>query len=293
MLAVVVINYRSDSRTIGFVKNEITRISIPHKVIIVNNGASSESDVRLADSLNGQIVKKDKECDYSKDLYVISSLENLGFARGNNLGAKFAIDCFGVNYILFTNNDIHFLDEGIVEKMRDKLEEMPEAGFLGPKIIGLKGECQSPEPYMSFWDRHIWMYLSTPFMSKERKAERFKFHYSEQAREGFHYKLMGSFFMVKAKAFEECGMMDEATFLYAEEPILTERMAAIGMKPYYYPSVSVLHEHGVTTNAMIKKKRLNKLQFKSECYYYQHYKHTPALLISVGKIINVLISIVK
>ena len=76
---------------------------------------------------------------------------------------------------------------------------------------------------------------------------------------------MGSFFMVRAADFERCGMMDEGTFLYSEEPILTERMASIGLRPYYCPAVSVLHEHGATISQAYNRKKQDSLQRTSFC----------------------------
>ena len=73
---------------------------------------------------------------------------------------------------------------------------------------------------------------------------------------------MGSFLLVKAFDFYNCGMFDSHTFLYAEEPILAERMAAIGKRVYYYPDSEVIHEHGVTTSKFAKDKR-SEWQFES------------------------------
>lgn len=289
MLAVIVINYKSESRTIAFVKEELARISIPHKVIVVNNGASSESDGMLVDALDAQIAREDGSCDISGDCFVISSQTNRGFAGGNNIGATFAVDRLGAEYILFSNNDIRFLDEDVVERLVDKLDLTPSAGMIGPRVVGIDGKLQSPEPFMSFWDRRVWMYVSTLFLSKEEKAKRFSFNYSEHAQEGFHYKLMGSFFLVRSCDFLSCGMMDENTFLYCEEPILTERMKKIGLQPYYYPSVSVLHDHGATVKKNISRIKQNDILFKSECYYYKTYLNTPWYEILVGRVVHGLV----
>ena len=60
-------------------------------------------------------------------------------------------------------------------------------------------------------------------MSLKRKQMRFNLNYAQNAQEGYHYKVMGSFFMLRAKDFFDCGEMDPHTFLFAEETILTER----------------------------------------------------------------------
>lgn len=286
MLSVVIVSYKNNQRTVQYVQEELSKVNVPCKIVIVNNAATSESNAELANNLHAEIV--DVGCTSSDDsnVYIINNPVNSGFAKGNNIGAKFAIDVLKANYILFSNNDIKIIDCDVVEQLLEKLKTLPDVGIIGPRVVGLKGELQSPEPYLSFWDRMVWMYLSTLFISQERKIRKFHLNYSQEASEGFHYKIMGSFFMVRAKDFVDCGMMDEHTFLYAEESILTERMNAIGLKAYYYPKVSVLHDHGVTTKQHLKKNQVRDLKFESECYFYRRYKHTPLWQIWVGKIVH-------
>lgn len=279
-LAIIIVNYKNNDLTRSFVREELARISIPYDVVIVDNGGDETSCANLSNGMGPNV-------------HVLTNPVNSGFAIGNNKGARFAIETLDADTLLFANNDIKFLDDDVVERLSDKLWKMPEVGIIGPKIIGTDGRCQSPEPYISFWDRHIWMYLSTPFLSREKKIERFGLDYSQTAQEGFHYKLMGAFFLARSRDFLECGMMDEGTFLYSEEPILTERMAGLGLKPYYYPEVSVLHDHGATTLSVFRKRQLNAIQFESESFYYRKYKHTSGALIFLGKVVNLLVTRIK
>lgn len=289
MLSIIVINYKMEDLTISFVRDELCKVKTPHKVVIVNNAATPESNAVLSKALKAQVIA-DVEADVEtgNDIFIISSPENLGFARGNNLGADFSKRHFNSEYILFSNNDIVFKDDNVVESLINKLETLPDAGVIGPMVIGLDGIEQSPWPYRSFWDREIWMYWSTFFYSKEKKIQRFQLDYPQKAAEGYHHYVMGSFFMVRANDFFECGMFDPKTFLYAEEEILSERMAAIGKKVYYLPAACVIHAHGSTTSKMSRNKA-SDLQFKSECYYYKTYRHTCFLTLLLGKITHVLI----
>lgn len=283
-LFIIVINYRQEELTIQFVKNELSKIQLPHKTVIVNNSATTESNGFLCKELDAVLVENNShKIDAEKAIFVLPSADNLGFAKGNNLGAEFCEKWFLPKYILFTNNDIRLKNDDVAERMIKKLEEHPDAGIIGPRVVGLDGKLQSPFPYTSYWKRHIWMYWSTLFYSAEKKKKVFQFDYQERAQEGFHYYVMGSFFIVRADDFYKCGMFDPHTFLYAEEPILAERMAVIYKKVYYYPRVEVVHEHGVTTSKFAKSKRAD-WQLKSEYYYYRTYKHTSSFLILIGRI---------
>lgn len=291
MLSVIIVTYKSNERTIKYVQEELCKISIPHKIVIVNNGATKENTEELRSVLHAEIISLDAQSVKESDIYVIDNPENSGFAKGNNIGTRFSIDVLSCDYLLFSNNDIKLLSDDVVEQLLSKMTSLTDAGIIGPKVIGLKGELQSPEPYKSFWDTYVWMHLSALFCSLEYRKKRFALDYSENAQEGYHYKLMGSFFMVRSNDFLKCGMMDENTFLYAEEMILTERMKKIGLSPYYYPSVSVLHDHGATTKKHLKGNRGSDIQFESNCYYYRNYMHTPSWQLFIGKLVHKLMSL--
>lgn len=285
MTTIIIINYKNEQLTIDYITKELSKLIDNFNVIVVNNASTPESDQQLCCSLQARLVSIDSFEEASSGRYVVSSTENLGFAKGNNLAAEIAVKYLNTDYLLFSNNDILINETDIISRMITKIESNERIGIIGPKITGLKGEFQSPEPYLSFLDRYCWMYISTPFISKKAKTKRFKLDYKAKAKEGFHYKLMGSFFMVRTSDFIECGMMDPHTFLYSEETILTERMKRIGKEPYYMPTVSVIHAHGLTTKKTIGKKGVNKYLIKSEAYYYREYMKTPKWKILIGKLI--------
>lgn len=287
MLGIVIINYRSEQLTIDYIHKELCKITIPHVVVVVNNTGTKESNSLLCDSLHAVLINNvESTLSVHSNYYVINCSENLGFAKGNNLGTIFLRTHFSCEYVLFSNNDIKIVDADVCERLIEKMEAVNSIGLIGPKVIGLEGDFQSPEPYKSFLDRYCWMYLSTFFMSNEKKRKRFNLDYSKNAKEGVHYKVSGSFFMVRMKDFLHCEMMDPKTFLYAEETILSERLNRINKKVYYLPIVSVVHAHGVTTKSTIGKKGINKYLMESEIYYYREYMKTPMWKIYLGKFVH-------
>lgn len=277
MFGIIIVNYRSDLLTIDYVQKELSKIKLPHIIVVVNNSAIESSNNLLCDSLHATLVENFNVsvCQNESNVYVISSEENLGFAKGNNLGVRFLQKHYPFcDYVLFSNNDIQIVDSDVCERLIKKITSNREIGLIGPKVIGLKGEFQSPEPYIPMADYFCWMYLFTLFLSKKKKRKRFQLDYSKNAKEGYHYKVMGSFFIVRLSDYIACGMMDEMTFLYAEEVILSERLKSIGKKVYYYPRVSVVHAHGVTTKKL-GKVGINKFLLDSMMYYYHNYMLEP------------------
>lgn len=266
MLGIIVINYHSEEKTIEFVKEELVKIAIPYAVVIVDNDSTEASRLRLLEAFKGA----------DQNVFVVPSEENLGFAKGNNLGFRVAMSQFSPEMVLFANNDIRINADGTVEKLAAKLAELPDAAVIGPEVLGLDGRRQSPEPFIPFWKRHIWLYWSNLFLSEARRRKVFNLDYAETASEGFHYRVSGSFFMVRASDYVAADGMDPDTFLYAEEMILSERMKRIGKGVYYYPAVSVIHEHGATTRKYYDAVKVRELKYRSECLYYKRYIGTPA-----------------
>lgn len=267
-LASIIVNYKSEERTIAYVKEELQpKCHIPQLVIIVNNEATKESSEKLSESLQAPIITDITEVSADSNIYIIHNLENSGFARGNNMGVDFIAKHFKIEYLLFSNNDIRFTDSNIVEILIEKLKSLPDVGIIGPKVIGLDGNCQSPNQYVSFWTEMVGQYWERfiPFYHIK--------HFNQNnAVEGYYYRIMGSFFIVRYNDFIKCGKFDPNTFLYGEEVILSERMNMIGKKNYYLPIVTILHEHGSTTKKYINQIKGNFLIFDSLSYYYRYYK---------------------
>lgn len=271
-IGIIIVDYKSASDTIRYINNEISKISYPYRIAIVNNAATAASNKEYIDELGAILVDPNKNYTDSTDkIFIIPSHENLGFAKGNNLGADFIIKNFKCEYLLFSNNDIIIKHGDIVKKLIEKIEYDSNIGLIGPEVIGLNGERQSPEPFIPMSDRYVWMYILTPFISKDYKRKRFKLNYASIATEGYHYRVMGSFFIMPAKTFLEIGTMDSNTFLYAEEMIIAERLKRIGKKVYFYPHSTVIHAHGTTTKKHLGQKKISIIQSISEKYYYTNY----------------------
>lgn len=284
MLAIIIVNFKNESKTISYIQNEIVKIDLPNIVVIVNNSATSESDSILTKGLQSELIIDITKTPSKNSRFVVSHPENLGYAKGNNLGVAFAIKHFDITHILITNNDIRFISNNAVKSLINKLSSLnDDIALIGPRVIGLDGKDQSPEPYYSFWSRYVWMFWLTPFLSSNKKIKLFKLNYSQLATEGVHYKVMGSFFIVKKTDFVSCGMMDANTFLFSEEVILSEKLNMIGKKVYYYPEVVILHEHSQTISSHLNTKKKILSQFSSECYYYRTYRKVSKLSILIGK----------
>jgi GT2 family glycosyltransferase len=278
MIGVVVVSYHSDDLTVRFVRDQLGRITLPCRIVVVDNGATAQE----AEALQQRIPEA-----------VVLPAENKGFAVGNNIGIRYLLEHGRPDRILLANNDVVFVTERVVETLAEVLDTHPDVGIVGPEVVGPDGRRQGPEPYQGMWKRYFWMYVSTPFLSRKAKRRLFDLDYAEQAAEGRHDKLVGAFMLADTDALVQAGLFDEGTFLYAEENILSDRMAAIGKYCWFCPSVRVLHDHGQTVGRNFSTRRQDLLQWESMSYYYRKYRGYSAFSVRVLSVLFRMILSVK
>jgi GT2 family glycosyltransferase len=229
--------------------------------------------------IRGPGIRQDR---YEYGYLCAGAKENIGYARGNNLGVEFLASHFDVEYLLFSNNDIVFQDEDVVERLVDKLEAVKDAGLIGPSIRNLEGEKQNPYVRPSIWKQLVIPWLFMPFLIMMKKTG-ISNAVDTKAQEGYCYRLSGSFMLTRADVFLKAGMFDRQTFLYCEEPILSERYLRVGFKTYYYDGVSVVHEHGHTSSRVHSYLQTKKIDLDSQLYYFQKYRSVSSVVIYLAK----------
>lgn len=278
MIGVVIVSYKSDDLTVRFVQEELSKVSSPLQVVVVDNGASEAE----AEALQRRIPEA-----------VVLPAENKGFAVGNNIGIRYLLEHGKPERILLTNNDITLVSDRVVETLDAALGAHPEAGIAGPEVLGPDGRRQGPEPYQGMWKHYFWMYVLTPFLPRKTKRRIFRLDYADQAVEGLHDKLTGAFFLADTKSFVRAGMFDEGTFLYAEENILSDRLASIGKGCWFCPSVRVLHAHGQTIKKDYNSRKQDLLQWESMSYYYRKYRGYSVISVRILSVLYRIILNVK
>lgn len=280
MVGIVVVAYKSAQMTIDFVKREHHNIDIPFVMCIVNNEATDEDSQMIADGIGAEIVDNSfRASDCSNIFFVISSKENLGFAKGNNLGTNFLLANFKITHLLFSNNDIEIKSQNCISVLVNKLESDKRIGAIGPRVISLDGTYQWPhDRVISIYRQIGWIVL--PFLRRKHKKEA---NDNPVPPSDFTYWVQGSFLLMSAEVFKQIGMFDPHTFLYAEEPILAEKLRLIGKHMYYESSVEVLHYEGGTIVKKHGSKKSEQMVMESNCYYYRKYLHNNAFLVWVYK----------
>lgn len=245
-----------------------------YHVVIVDNGSHNGSGERL-----------EKEYGANEKVTVIIRGENVGFAKGNNIGFHYVKEHYAASFIVLSNNDVYLTEKELTKKLYKEYESSQYA-VLGPKIV-LRNGSEDSNPYS--WDTRIdakkikkdirefqKRYLlekyriKTPYYKirnliwkisgyrryrnqkdqeslKKRREQKEKFTGGKKA---YDVRLHGCFWVFSPVYVERFDGLEDRTFMYMEEEILFLIMQCEGMKTVYDPEITVYHAEDVSTDAL-------------------------------------------
>ena len=284
MFTLIVIDYRSMRETLQYIKDVAKNILFDGKldVVVVDN---SEFDSTNLIEEDGFLFVENKTLDpYQIKMFELESInlaylfanENLGYAKGNNLGAYISDCIFGHRYYLISNNDLRFTKAIEWREIEDLFLKNPSVAVIGPKITGLNGKPQSPHKKISVF-KSLFLYFWVP---DSYFIEHGDLDYTSESKTC--YRIIGCFMFVDADAFSKIKGFDTNTFLYAEEMILSERLLSASKQTYFYDEMEIIHGHPNKKNSKETIIKLKKEMYKSCRYYYSEYRRTPNFILRIA-----------
>lgn len=239
------------------------------RIVIVDNGSE-----------NGSVEELKRQFAGEERVHVIAAEKNLGFARGNNLGIRYARKMFHPAMVVVANSDILFEQSDYCEELFAIYRERPFA-VLGGDIVDAGG-TQHFNP-VAQRRRYTKNYLRKQVAVSWAKAMAYRllglFRWKgpaeaegdggqpaatrevegqavaadsrvEEELEGV--LLHGCCLVFSEDFFAALDGFYDKTFLYAEEEILYYLAQKKGLVMRYSPRVRCVHKEAVTTKAVRK-----------------------------------------
>lgn len=189
--AVIILNFNSYNQTIECIES-VKNITYPnYEIIVVDNNSKDDSLQQIKGSF--------------PDVILLKSRDNLGYASGNNLGIKYALEK-NIEYICILNNDVA-VDRNFLEPIIKTLMDDKNAAAAGPSIC-----YYGQDDVIQAMGGNINLYTGLPTM-------KFKGKKLSQVKEDIvsvDY-LGGACFVVKAEILKKIGLIPENYFLFYEE----------------------------------------------------------------------------
>lgn len=274
-VSIIILNWNGWKDTIDCL-DSVYQITYPnYDVIVVDNNSENESINKIKDYTQGKFDininsnkysgenKKLKYIEYSRKeveagggreneilnfppwrkLIIIINEKNYGFAEGNNIAIKYALNTLNTDYVLLLNNDT------IVQK--DFLDKMIEVSLLeennsiiGPKIFYYDFRGRKDVIHSAGAKIHIKLGLAPPIGINEIDIGQ----YNEIKHVDY---IEGACMLVKKNLIETIGFLDQTFFAYWEEADWCYRARKKGFNIIYVPEAQIWHK--------IPEKRINKI----------------------------------
>ena len=234
---------------------------IPTQVVVVDNASSDGSAEMVAAGFpHVELVKSEK---------------NLGFARATNVGLS---RCRG-NWLLLLNPDTEVIGNALVE-MIEFLSTHPGVAAVGPALQYPDGSPQ----HAAFRFPTLWMTFLDLFPLNHRLLNS-----KLNGRYGTPPDLrpfpidhpLGAAIMIRRKALEEVGVLDESFFMYCEEVDWSIRARRLGWEIFQVPEARIVHYAGQSTEQF--RDAMTVELWRSR--YLLYAKHYPSRFIQVHRII--------
>ena len=284
--AIIIVDFNTMLRTIQYIEDSRRNILSDQTLyVIVENGSENDNLLKKhyieLDRNNTESNIESRISLYSIFQYdeghiiiFLKANENYGFAISNNIGAEYAAKYIKDDGVfIFSNNDIFFNQQIDLNYFFEQFKSNPDIGLIGPRVIGLDGNSQTPYKYINFGKRYLRTFIFWPFdriLLGKKSVDDIIY----DARSGSSpYRVIGAFMIFSKESFEKIGKFDEHTFMYYEESIISERLTRANLKVIYDDTYTILHEGGATTSNVFTTADRLKREFESALYYYSNYKN--------------------
>ena len=264
MVSFVILHYKSIDETLEclnclkstFNENE-------YSAIVVDNNSLLEEE-----------VNKIKE--FTKDIILLK--DNIGFAKANNIGCKYAIEKYNPSFIAVINNDVFIKQRDFINIIEEDYKKY-QFDMLGPWIDSTTGDSCNPFPVIygkekieqtieknkklvRIYNNPFMYFLLNVYLNVKHTIKKPKVPTNAKDLKK-NIALHGCSVIFSKKYYEKYdSVFFNETFLFHEEEFLYNRMIKDNLVSIYDPKLKIFHKEGSSLNKS-GNKRLAKL-FKTK-----------------------------
>lgn len=230
-ISIILVNWNGKEDTLACLASlrKLKVKSLKLKVIVVDNGSTDNSVEVIREKF--------------PDVEVIETGKNLGFAGGNNVGIRKALED-GADFVWLLNNDTS-VDENALIALLEAYKD-PRVGIAGSKIYFAPGHEFHKDKYQKnelgkvIWYAGGLIDWQNVYASHRGVDEVDTGQYDTVMETPF---VTGCSMMVKKQVFEKVGLLDEKLFAYLEDLDFCLRAKQVGYTLLYEPQSKLWHKN--------------------------------------------------
>lgn len=275
-LSIIIVNFNTKDLTNACL-DSINKWSegAPWEIIVVDNG-STDGSREMLKPLTG--------------ITRIFNKKNLGFAKANNKGMRFAKG----KYILLLNSDTEVREDSIQTMLRF-MDGHLKAGAATCRL-DLTNGSMDPACHRGFptpWAAFTYMTGLEKLFPLSRLLGRYHMGYKNMTIPHQVDCISGAFFLARREAIDEVGLLDEDFFMYAEDIDWAYRFKQKGWEIWFNPEATVLHKKKQSGRSNLLRSRAVTTEIYFHTYnwlfFKKHYAKKYGPLISLP--INIFYSV--
>jgi GT2 family glycosyltransferase len=201
--------------------------SVKYEILVVDNHSTDGTVEMLKSRFPG--------------VHIIENQENKGFTVPMNQALRQSLG----NYMLQLNPDTHVHPHAF-DRLIAFMEENPDAGICGPKVLNPDGTLQKPcrrgdsRPWAVF---SYFLGLSRLF-PKSRFFGEYLMNYMDEDVIHRVAGVSGSCMLIRRQVIDQIGYLDELFFAYQEDADYCLQARRVGWNVYYVPTAQITHYGG-------------------------------------------------
>lgn len=262
----IIVNYNDSENAIKLINNVKDYKSIK-KIVVVDNNSTDDS------------LEKLRKLDIKK-LHIIEGIQNKGYSRGLNLGAKYALEEYKNPILIFSNSDIKIESEDTIKKLISNFKNK-DIKVVMPKIKENDKFSYGWRLNGAFKD----LLMNVPLINKSIR-KKYRYYDSEyfDTDTSIVDCIYGCFFLVEGDFLKEIEYFDENIFLYFEEDILGRKVKFRNKLSIVDNRAYVIHNHNASIGKNVSNINKYKMYKKSQFYYEKKYNNANVLIMFFFKI---------
>jgi GT2 family glycosyltransferase len=229
-LSIIIVNWNSKEYVRNCLSSIVATIAgIEYEIIVVDSGSFDGC---------GEMVERN-----FPQVRFVQSGANVGFARANNLGARYAR-----GQVLFLLNPDTEVRGNAIEQLYARFHELPRPGVIGCRLLNSDGSIQTScvQPFPTIPNQILNCQLLQRWFPKIRiwwTALTFKDSTSPVPVEA----VSGACMLIDRRLFDLVEGFSDDFFMYGEDLDLCYKTRAAGFTNYHVPEVEIVHHGGGST----------------------------------------------
>ena len=242
-IAVILVNWKKYNLTSNCI-NSLNKSNYKNfKIILVDNEYSEKSIIELKNKY--------------KELLVFKEKNNLGFAGGNNIGIRYALEN-DYDYIMLLNNDTE-VKENFILPLVERIEKDHFLGAVQPLILNFSNKS-------IIWNAggklNKFLGLTSTRLNNNKLNSSIVF-------DDYTDWISGCCILIKSEILTKVGLLDEKFFNYYEDVDWSLRMKNLGYDLGFVKE-SIIYHHGSSSS---KNKKTKEGVISSKIHYFNIRNH--------------------